>query len=204
MRISKTSRGSTIAEAMIVLLVVTAGVTGTYQMLQGGVKLASATESRIQAINLAREGIEAMENVRNTNWTKFSSDLENCFDVADYNGGCVGSPSVAKLGTGTPKILINQNGMWHLTGSVSTWSGVVYGPNGFSDQGWGDTLPICNSSRPTNCRSKFFRTVTVDDIGTAGAKKMRVTSTVTWRDSSRAEPHKITLEEVLTNWKANF
>lgn len=134
MRISKTFRGSTIAEAMIVLLVVTVGVTGTYQMLQSGVKLASVTESRIQAINLAREGIEAAENIRNTNWTKFSSDLENCFDVADYNAGCIGNASAGKLGTGIPKVLTNQNGMWYLTGSAATWSGVVYGPTGFSDQ----------------------------------------------------------------------
>lgn len=53
-------------------------------------KLASTTESRIQAINLAREGIEAVENIRNTNWIKFTSDYENCFDVKNYNASCVG------------------------------------------------------------------------------------------------------------------
>lgn len=155
--------GSTIVEAMIVLIVVTVGVTGTYEILQGGVKLASSTESRIQAINLAREGVEAMENIRNTNWTKFSSDYENCFDVADYDPSCVGNATAPKLTTGTEKILTNQNGMWYL--GVYTWSGVVYDSTGLSNQGnSGSTLPICNSSRPVNCRSKYFRTVTVTDV----------------------------------------
>lgn len=77
---------------MIVLVIVTIGITGTFQVLQGGIKLASTTESRIQAINLAREGIEAVENIRNTNWTKFTSDYQNCFDVANYDASCVGNP----------------------------------------------------------------------------------------------------------------
>lgn len=84
--------GGTIVEAMIVLVIVTIGITGTFQVLQGGIKLASTTESRIQAINLAREGIEAVENIRNTNWTKFTSDYQNCFDVANYDASCVGNP----------------------------------------------------------------------------------------------------------------
>jgi hypothetical protein len=132
---------------MIVLVVITTGVVGTYQLLHGGVKLASTTESRIQAINLAREGIEAIENIRNTNWIKFSSDLENCFAVADYSSTCVGDTvgAAPKLATGVPRILTNQDGMWYLSGSTATWSGVVFGPTGLSDQGWGNALPICKS-----------------------------------------------------------
>jgi hypothetical protein len=33
---------------------------------------------------------------------------------------------------------------------------------------------------------------------------MVVTSTVSWRDSAKATPHTVTLQEVLTNWKKNF
>lgn len=91
-------------------------------------KLASTTESRIQAINLAREGLEAVENIRNSNWTKYSSDYENCFDVANYDSNCVGNSLVPKMymSANDTKVLTNQSGMWYLTGSTSTWSGVVY------------------------------------------------------------------------------
>ncbi len=112
--ITETRSGTTIVEAMIVLVIVTIGLVGTYELLHGGTKLASTTESRIQAINLAREGIEAVENVRNTNWIKFSSDFENCFDVADYDQNCIGNPSVTKLSSGTPMIVTNQDGAWRL------------------------------------------------------------------------------------------
>lgn len=87
-------------------------------------KLASSTESRIQAINIAREGIEAVENIRNTNWIKFSSDLENCFDVADYDSSCIGSALAPKLTTNAAKVVTNQNGTWRL--ASYTWSGVTY------------------------------------------------------------------------------
>lgn len=75
-----------------------------------------------------------MENIRNTNWTKFTSDYENCFDVKDYDAGCVGNSGVAKLHGTSPRILTNQSGMWYLTGTTSTWSGVVYDANGLSAQ----------------------------------------------------------------------
>lgn len=117
---TKSSSGSTIVEAMIVLVIVTIGLTGTYELLHGGIKLASSTESRIQAINLAREGIEAMENIRNTNWIKFSSDLENCFDVADYDQNCIGNPLASKLTSGSPRVITNQDGMWRLSTYTSS------------------------------------------------------------------------------------
>lgn len=126
--------GSTLVEAMVVLVVVTFGVVGTYQILVGGTRLAATTEARIQAINLAREGIEAVENIRNTNWTKFSSDYENCFDVADYDLTCIGNAGAAKLSNGVPRILLHQDGMWYLSGSSATWSGVVIASNGLSVQ----------------------------------------------------------------------
>ncbi len=196
--------GATIVEAMIVLVIVTIGLVGTYELLHGGVKLASSTESRIQAINLAREGIEAVENIRNTNWIKFSSDFENCFDVADYDQGCIGNPSAPKITSGTPSVLLNQNGEWRL--SAFTSSGVAYDDRGLSVQYPGalPALDPCQSKRPTGCMTKYFRTVTVSDESIVGMKRMRIRSLVTWRDASRSAPYQIELEHVLTNWKPNF
>lgn len=195
---------STLIEAMVVLVIVTIGVTGTYQVLEGGNRLAETTEARIQAINLAREGIEAVENIRNTNWVKFSSDYENCFDVLNYDGTCVGNASTAKMSDGVPRILVNQDGMWYLSGSSTTWSGVTIASNGVSVQGAGSTLAYCNSKAPRNCRTPFFRTVTITNVGASGSKKFQVTSTVSWRDDSKNTPYRIQLTHILTNWKPNF
>lgn len=86
-----------IAEAMAVIVILSFGLVGTLKLVDSGIKLATTTENRIQAINLAREGIEAVENIRNTNWLKFSSDVGNCFDVKDYNASCVGGGGHSKL-----------------------------------------------------------------------------------------------------------
>lgn len=204
MRIPYSRSGNSLAETMVVLLVITVGVTGTFQLLHGGIKLASTTEARIQAISLAREGIEAVESIRNSNWVKFSSDLENCFDVADYDGGCIGNPAAPKLANPEPRVLVNTNGMWYLTGSSLTHSGIVYDQAGLSLQGTGTSFPPCGPTTTVSCQSRFSRTVKVTDAGTAGNKKIRVESTVSWRDGSRVEPYRITLEHTLTNWKKNF
>lgn len=84
-------RGNSIVEVMVVMVIVTTGIIGTYRILDSGQKLASTSENRIKAINIAREGIEAVENIRDTNWIKFSSDYNNCWRVKDYNPTCIGS-----------------------------------------------------------------------------------------------------------------
>lgn len=105
------SRGNSIIEVIVVMLVLTTGLTGAYTILSSGKTLALTTENRIKAVNIAREGIEAVENIRNTNWIKFSSDYNACYDVDGYNPLCIGNtapshPYSIKSGsyvlTGTP------------------------------------------------------------------------------------------------------
>ena len=47
--------GMSVIEVVVVLLIVTVGITGAYQIISSGTKLANTTESRIQAIAYARE-----------------------------------------------------------------------------------------------------------------------------------------------------
>jgi Tfp pilus assembly protein PilV len=85
------NRGNSIIEVMVVLLILTVGIVGTYGILDSGQKLSTTTQNRIKAINIAREGMEAVENIRDTNWLKFSSDYENCWKVKDYDSTCIGN-----------------------------------------------------------------------------------------------------------------
>jgi len=54
-------------------------------------KLANSTESRIEAIQIARDGLEAFTNIRDTNWLRFAADRANCWNVLNYNASCIGS-----------------------------------------------------------------------------------------------------------------
>ena len=77
----RSSRGMSIIEVVVVLVILTVGILGAYQIVNSGVRLTNTTESRIKAIAFAREALEGIENIRDTNWLKFSSDYNGCFDV---------------------------------------------------------------------------------------------------------------------------
>ncbi len=87
----KSQRGNSIIEVMVVIIILTIGITGAYNIISSGQKLSSTAENRIKAINIAREGLEAVENIRDTNWIKFSSDYNNCWKVKDYDTTCIGN-----------------------------------------------------------------------------------------------------------------
>lgn len=51
----KNQRGNSIIEVMVVIIIITTGIVGTYGILNSGQKLSTASENRIKAINIARE-----------------------------------------------------------------------------------------------------------------------------------------------------
>ena len=58
-------------------------------------KLAGSTGNKIEAIQIARDGLEAMMNIRDTNWLLFSADRKNCWNVRNYNVNCIGDTTLA-------------------------------------------------------------------------------------------------------------
>jgi hypothetical protein len=60
-----------------------------YDVFSSSQKLSSATKYRIEAISIAREGIEAVTNIRDTNAILFASDLDNCWNVLNYDNRCI-------------------------------------------------------------------------------------------------------------------
>ncbi len=82
-------KATSVIEAMIVLLIVVTGVTGVYTLLNSSQKLAISTGNRIEAIQIARDGIEAFTNIRDTNWIRYSADYKNCWNVMNYNPSCI-------------------------------------------------------------------------------------------------------------------
>ena len=49
------NKGNSIIEVMVVIIILTIGIVGTYSILDGGQKLSTESENRIRAINIARE-----------------------------------------------------------------------------------------------------------------------------------------------------
>lgn len=75
---------------MIMLAIVSLTLSAVFYSLSQSIHFARDTEARIRAINIAREGIEGMINIRNTNYLRFSSDWIQCWMVMNYDTGCIG------------------------------------------------------------------------------------------------------------------
>jgi prepilin-type N-terminal cleavage/methylation domain-containing protein len=50
-----TTRGNSIIEVMVVIVLLSIGIMGTYGIVASGQKLATTSDNRLRAINIARE-----------------------------------------------------------------------------------------------------------------------------------------------------
>ena len=69
---------------------------------------------------MARESLEIVENIRDTNWIKLSSDYRACYDVLNYDINCIGSATgvvntVDRMYNGSYLPTVRSNGAWTLT-----------------------------------------------------------------------------------------
>ena len=220
------SRWNSIIEVMVAILIVTIGVMWAYEIVFRGQTLATTTENRVRAINIAREGLEIVENIRDTNWIKLSSDTLSCYDVLDYNVTCIGAwtGSVAgldRMDSGSYITLRNANGTWTLKKVASPVSvpntsdanyltarnaylaqfPVYQDSNGLVTQTW-SYVDRCVPSKMINCNTGYSREIIITrptDYSTINAEVV-----VTWVETARKEPLVIRIPYTLYNWKYEF
>ena len=199
-------KGSSLIEIMAMMAVLWIAVAAMFSTVIGGIYFAKDSENKIKAINLAREGIEGITNLRNTNWLRFSSDQINCWRIEGYQSNCIWNNTFAvnnSVWTGwttTSYVLENKNGAWYLTGTTS-WSGLWVDNNGFYYSSGITSWDIrCNFEITTNCRSPFTRVIRIF-IPSWNTGSMSIKSTVDWFER---RPQNVTVETTLTNWKSKF
>ena len=208
--IFKSTQGSTMVELMAVLAIIGMWVAALLETIWSGMYFAKDVENNIKAINLAREGIEGMTNIRDTNWLRFSSDRRNCWRTKDYQWGCINSPTFSWLiGSGSYTIY-PKNGAWYLSGITSppsytsNWASyanifkVGLDSGGFWTQTGVVASPKCSSDVNVGCLTIFTREININVTGTG---MMNVQSIVRWQGK---RDRSVILETVLTNWKSNF
>ena len=71
---SKKSRGETLLEVIVALLVLTIGSASATSLIVTSIRANQFNKDSLIALNLAQEGIEYMRNLRDTNWIKFSAN----------------------------------------------------------------------------------------------------------------------------------
>lgn len=207
---------TTMVELIAVLAIMGMGIAAMLATIGSGIDYARDTENNIKAINLAREGIEWIVNIRDTNWLRFSSDVKNCWRILNYQWTCIGNNTVANNAaqnmTGSSYVLYAQNGLWFLswvTTSVNLYSTnwtsyknifrTYVDNDGYFSQTGTYSSTLCNNISGTGCTSPFTREILVDNITNTGT--LQVTSTVRWIEK---RPREVIIKTTLTNWKSNF
>lgn len=70
--------GFTLIEVVVVLLVIGTALSTIIASISGTIGYLSAIKQRTIAMSMAREGIEAIYSIRNTNWRRWSSQKDDC------------------------------------------------------------------------------------------------------------------------------
>ena len=70
-------KAETLLEVIIAIFVVALGTTTASTLIISAIQANTFSKDNLVALNLAVEGIEAVRNIRDTNWLKFGFDKEN-------------------------------------------------------------------------------------------------------------------------------
>lgn len=202
-----------IVEAIVVVLILSFGLFWVFKIYISGNNLSVHTSNKNAAISIAKEWLEAVQNIRDTNWNMFSTDLKNCRNTLNYDKTCVLNTSfsgnieawnyvVTKATSGS-----NQN-KWLLTKKTDTWdykdSSYRSAFKVYKDTGWFYTQapitpdPKINFTRRINIA---YCTDATTCNSTTEKPRMKVTSIVEWQEPSREDPYKLEIDTVLTNYK---
>ncbi|MCX6823870.1 MAG: prepilin-type N-terminal cleavage/methylation domain-containing protein [candidate division SR1 bacterium] len=161
-----TKRGFTIWEILVVIVVISVGLLSVVVVLTNGMKYVQKTRQKIVALNLAREGMEAVYQIRDTNrtrragvkdgcWLKINplvdEGVERCIDDARFTSGAY---ALQRLATGGQEYFA-------LTGP-RTGIDLSYGlqnNSGFSLCQQSGYWNSCMGQLPTTSEGKYFREI---------------------------------------------
>ena len=200
-------QATSVVEAMVVLLVIVTGVVGMYSIYIQSSRLSNSTAHKIQAIGIAREWIEAVINIRDTNWKVFWSDTQNCWNTLNYNTSCIWNTSTTSDITSGSYIVYKEiDHMWRLlprsSGSYSgsyidsfdTGFAVWIDADGFYTQSWWLSVSLMNP--------RYTREIQISYPGwDSNTDQINITSLVQWKDNVSDVVHDVELDVVLGNWE---
>lgn len=216
-----------ITEAMVVLMIVTLWLVWVYGILTKSFRVTTNLWNKIQAIQIAREWIEAMQNIRDTNWLLFPLDKENCWITENYNSDCFGDETYNK-GVIPPyiiqddtsyKVYKNEDWRWYLekaSDQLTVWDYLnkdyrdfftvnMLDNNQYTQSWWTSFSPTFTREiiitrekwNPKDPNESFF----FNEDNLYRLSWINVKSIVKWIDSSSTYPSEVSLDMTLTNYK---
>lgn len=179
--LSTSSPGQTLIEVIVAIAIIIIVLVAVFTLAGRTIHMGTISRQRLQAINLAQEGIEAVRNIRDTNWIEIKKGVPG----AKWDDGSGGAED---------NINNSQNGR-----------GVIY-DNIINEKWKFNTPPPSKDYFDGNCNrlpaatNAIFTRSIVDiknDPEGTGEEKKRITIKVEWAGGTQ----KVELTEDITNWK---
>ncbi|MCF7836150.1 prepilin-type N-terminal cleavage/methylation domain-containing protein [Candidatus Gracilibacteria bacterium] len=216
--ILKSRRGETLIEVLVAIIILVVGALSAVKLLGLASINSQLTKERVIATNLSREGLEAVRNIRDTNWLRFGGerrlcwnniDVSECVDTDDGDG-VTDDPIVheqnyiVKFDTGTFRWELEEVSTGELDLSDELADNTAYrletGSNGLYNH-------IDDTPDDPADDTIYFRQIyteylnddqTQDATTNASNNILRVTSKVEWMDRGRISD--VTLTTILTDY----
>lgn len=219
-RLIKNQGGFTLTEVMIGIMILTVAIVSATNLLVGLIQSNKNNLTTLQAYYLAQEGIEAVRNIRDTNWLHNldwlganSNELwGNTFEISDDNNYVVNldadsfqcnNPNLP----GASLVQISACRPWNIEMAANEQSGEIFK---YTDPS-GDVYLSSDVFGGGGEETPFSRTIKIkpyscEDLEEQGlceqaeeGKYILVESKVTWDLGSKER--ELILHEVLTDWK---
>jgi hypothetical protein len=202
-------KATSIIEALVVLLIVVTWVTWVYSIYTKSIKISNNAWNKITALSIAKQGIEVLTNIRDTNWLMYWGDIKHCWNSLNYSNLCLWSTdNTYKIKNNTSYIIERNNIFkWTLSSKNTNTFGDSDYRNDFKvwlDSKWiyAQWANINSELSPIFTREIKIRYLKEDWISwDENDDKILIQSIVTWVDDSSSKIQQIEIEQILTNWK---
>jgi len=213
----KRRKAESLLEVIVSIFVIALGSAAATGLVISALQSNALSRDNLQALNLATEGIEAVRNIRDSNWIKFAYDKQSCWNMQATKDECKADNVIDNgnytltLDTSTMKWTLTSGGTAPLDLNNATYDSSNY-QLAYMDVDTGADSDM--DGDPTNDHdmyvaksgtlplSKFYRMINIAYPAVAPPtvdQELTVTSLVQWKD--RGLVHEVRLVSKLTNYQ---
>ncbi len=199
-------KGQTLVETMVAVFILVMGITAAAGLAIYSLNATSLVNKQVAGMGLAREGVEALKNMRDTNWLQARSFDGSCNCYTDWLTSYYSLQVPGGTQTFTLDFTPYNSQPWVLTGETKNFS-LSYDDEARNGRFY---FPNTNGGKA----SDFSRRVTIDQYSRApyDGTSPRLTATVDvwWNDKKcpnantyeESKPAcRVRLQTYLTNWR---
>ena len=216
----KNKRAETILEVTIALFIIGVGVTVSSMVMHRTLNITAGNKLWMQGMFFAKEGLEGVRNIRDTNWIKFSDP--DCWKTIDTGNVCDPTNAMAPLNTTRYYSIFFDHAdfTWELADQMEAGaSNPLFDPPTISARlaneysihekflGPSNTKPIYIADTIGAGNTYFYRRIKIQsveadldgDSATPDEEILIVTSQVKWPYKNKVK--KYSVSTILTNYK---